>query len=72
MRHLGRRVRFRGGGPVVCRRVPEGIGGDRVYMWLEEAGLIVGTPEWKKKQIEKCSGLREQDPEQRKKISSAV
>ena len=42
------------------------------YMWLEEAGLIVGTPEWGKKQIEKCSGLQEQDPEQRKNISSAV
>lgn len=41
-------------------------------MWLEEAGLIVGTPEWEKKQIEKCPGLREQDPEQRKNFSSAV
>ena len=37
-----------------------------MYMWLEEAGLIVGTPEWEEKQMEKCSGLLAQDPEHEK------
>lgn len=35
-----------------------------MYLQLEEAGLIAGTPEWEERETEKRSGLREQDTEQ--------
>jgi hypothetical protein len=35
-----------------------------MYLQFEEAGLIVGTPEWEEREKEKRSGLREQDTEQ--------
>lgn len=35
-----------------------------MYLQLEEAGLIAGTPEWEEREKEKRSGLREQDTEQ--------